>query len=252
MMTHGDWYAWMAAVLAHSELSDAQKLVLIRIALHLNIRDQRSNPGLQTIAAGCRMSERTVRMAVARAVRVGVAGPPSYVAIEQPEVLRLAAPKTRNGGAGFSEPKPGTAVHETRNGGAEKPGTAVPPNNEENNEGNIGSAPDGFDEFWSAYPKREGRLEAQHAYRAAVHEGLATPAQLVAGAHQYAQVVAQDQWKWILSPAAWLRKRRWLDEPDTRAADARDAEFERRLAKLPPDVQADVRARVLAKVGGRR
>jgi hypothetical protein len=248
MMTHSERYAWMEGVLAHSELTDAQKLVMIRIALHLNFSSGRCDPGLRTIAAGCRMSERAVRMAVTRAEGLGLLRRDIGGGAGHTNAYRLAAPKTRNGGAGFSEVKPGTAVHETRNGGAEKRGTAVPPNSEENSEENRGSARDGFEGFWRAYPRREAKLAAEKTYRAVVQDGLATPEQLEAAAIQYAQAVTDRQPRYISLPANWLREQRWTDEPDTRARDARGAETDRLFAELPLDVQA----RALAKAGGPR
>lgn len=73
---------------------------------------------------------------------------------------------------------------------------------------------EGFEQFWQAYPKREGRAAALREWATA--RGAGTPAALLlTGARQYARKCTGRETKWIASPANWLRGQRWLDnEPD--------------------------------------
>lgn len=72
---------------------------------------------------------------------------------------------------------------------------------------------DGFEEFWRAFPKREGdnpEAPARSAYHRAIAQG-AQPALLVAAAHAYAAVTASRERKFIASAARWLSEGRWKD-----------------------------------------
>lgn len=84
-----------------------------------------------------------------------------------------------------------------------------------------------FDQFWHAFPKKEGRAAAQREWSVARAAG-APASLLLVGAQQYARKCAGREMKWIASPTNWLRGQRWLDEPDrsTRTAPA---------AAPPPD-----------------
>jgi hypothetical protein len=73
----------------------------------------------------------------------------------------------------------------------------------------LGGAPrasggdDRFEEFWSSYPKREGRTLAKQAYSRIVAAGI-SPDNLVAKARQYADAKADVDAKWLKMPANWL------------------------------------------------
>jgi hypothetical protein len=63
----------------------------------------------------------------------------------------------------------------------------------------VAEADDGFAEFWSAYPKHAGKLDAQRAFSKA-------------GAKSYQQArLGQDE-RYTKHPAKWLRDGCWLDE----------------------------------------
>lgn len=100
-----------------------------------------------------------------------------------------------------------------------------------------------FEQFWQAFPKREGRAAAQREWTGARAAGV-TASLLLTGAQRYAKTCATREARWIASPANWLRGQRWLDdEPDRsgRAAPAAppapDDEIARavRQAKAPRD-----------------
>ncbi len=79
---------------------------------------------------------------------------------------------------------------------------------------------DGFDAFWAAYPRREGRLDAMKAYTQALKH--ATADTILAGAMRYAQSCSPER-KYQKLPGGWLRAGRWLDElPGVKARQSED------------------------------
>lgn len=70
------------------------------------------------------------------------------------------------------------------------------------------SAPEGFDLFWSAYPKHVAKQKAIAAYKAAV--AIAAPAEIIAGVRAFK--FSRDP-QYQPHPATWLNQRRWQDEP---------------------------------------
>ncbi len=70
-----------------------------------------------------------------------------------------------------------------------------------------------FELFWSAYPKKEGRLEAERAFVEVM--GKDKTADILAGiaAQKKAEAWMKDQGRYIPAPARWLREGRWMDGP---------------------------------------
>jgi len=80
----------------------------------------------------------------------------------------------------------------------------------------------GFDLFWSAYPRREGKGRAEKAWVKAVR--LASPDNIVEAVH--ATKWAEEK-QFIPLPASWLNDRRWEDElAGMRPRRASEAELE--------------------------
>ena len=76
------------------------------------------------------------------------------------------------------------------------------------------SASEGFDEFWRAFPQREGdnpEQPALAAFRKAVAAG-ADPEAITAGAKAYASATAARERRYIASAARWLSEGRWRGE----------------------------------------
>ncbi|MFF2387838.1 helix-turn-helix domain-containing protein [Agromyces sp. NPDC058104] len=68
-----------------------------------------------------------------------------------------------------------------------------------------------FEEFWSVYPRHEGKADAFTAYQAAVKS---TPAdEILAGAQKYKLASLGGDPQYVKLAAGWLRGRRWEDEP---------------------------------------
>jgi len=77
-----------------------------------------------------------------------------------------------------------------------------------------GGAPEGFDEFWSAYPRKDGKTEARTAYAKAIKKANVTPELLTAGASRYAGRMQRDRTERskIKMAQGWLNNDRWEDE----------------------------------------
>ncbi len=70
--------------------------------------------------------------------------------------------------------------------------------------------PDGFEEFYRAYPRHVGKLAAETAYRVAI--ARATSAEILAGASRYAAATVGKDRQYIAHPATWLKAGRWADD----------------------------------------
>lgn len=74
--------------------------------------------------------------------------------------------------------------------------------------------PEGFDEFWSVYPRRVAKLAAIRMYRRAVKK--TAPATVIAAARRYAdERIGQDP-AFTKHPATWLNGGCWDDEATPR------------------------------------
>jgi len=87
-----------------------------------------------------------------------------------------------------------------------------------------------FDEFWSVYPRKVGKRDAENAYKRALK--LATSEEIFEGAKRYAADPNRvDQF--TAHPATWLNRGSWGDQPlPPRTLEAR--KFETPRAVLPP------------------
>jgi hypothetical protein len=77
-------------------------------------------------------------------------------------------------------------------------------------QGNIGTAPERFDEFWQAYPRRDDKAAARKSYAAALKKTDA--GSLIAGATAYALEKKSSEKKFIKLAATWLNNECWLNE----------------------------------------
>lgn len=79
--------------------------------------------------------------------------------------------------------------------------------------------PDGFADFWAAYPKKADKRAAEKAYRAAVKRKT-PPAHLLAAAKRYAAVTRTTEPRFIKNPATWLNAGAYDDAHEQVAAPA--------------------------------
>lgn len=69
-----------------------------------------------------------------------------------------------------------------------------------------------FEEFWSSYPKQEGKESAKHPYWEAIKAGI-DPDLITEKAKGYARLMAQEKRepKYIQHASRWLTERKWND-----------------------------------------
>ena len=99
-------------------------------------------------------------------------------------------------------------------------------------------APPGFEEFWQAYPKKEGRKAALTAYAMALQKEDVTPELLARKAAQYAEAKAANDPKWIKMPQYWLNDECWLEDPQPPKPKAAKGKPKRRTAKTTGEAKA--------------
>jgi hypothetical protein len=230
-LTHAEHFRWMQAVLAvpNSTFTHAQKTVLVRLALHLNLKTGRCDPSIETIAAGAAVSPRAAQATLATAQQLGWLtrlcgggrGNTNSYSLHQGKTV--ATEETLHSSAPFAK----TLYGETVNGGAQKgapprrkPRTAVHPNTE--NKKNTNSDED-FARWYAVYPKHRSRATARKAFERAVKVGKATVDELIAGATRYAAERQGQDGQYTKNPATWLNGECWADEPLPLVERAQDA-----------------------------
>jgi hypothetical protein len=71
--------------------------------------------------------------------------------------------------------------------------------------------PEGFAEFYAAYPRKQARLEAAKAWRKLAPDA-ALVVQIMAGLKRYRGAKAGQEAQFVKHPASWLNARRWEDD----------------------------------------
>ena len=97
--------------------------------------------------------------------------------------------------------------------------------------------PDLFDEFWSAYPMKVGKVAARRNFDRAVKAG-ADPGEIIAGVKRYA-VSENVRRGFVKHPHGWLTDGRWADEaqppiPQQSEATNERQSFLRKIAGASP------------------
>ncbi len=105
--------------------------------------------------------------------------------------------------------------------GDKKPPLNPPPSSSSSSSSSSSNTPSllkggGFDEFWSAYPKKVGKDDARKAFmrRKPDDELLASMLTAIA-AQRESQAWTKDAGQFIPNPSTWLNQGRWQDEPDS-------------------------------------
>lgn len=113
------------------------------------------------------------------------------------------------------------------------------PREREEREKNTPAVADGlFDEFWTRYPRKEGKGAARKAWAKAVKQIDA--GELVNITRSYGVRMAGAEKRFIPHPATWLNQERWSDEVDDQKAEAADEWFRPfTLPECPPDIADD-------------
>ena len=74
------------------------------------------------------------------------------------------------------------------------------------------NARDGFDDFWSAYPRKTVKSAARKAYAKAVKK--ARHDEIMFGLSRHLPALQAKEQQFIPHPATWLNQERWSDEPE--------------------------------------
>lgn len=99
-------------------------------------------------------------------------------------------------------------------------------------------ADQGFEEFWSVYPRRTAKAAAKKSWERAVVKIKADPQTIIAGARRYAEQRRGKDQEFIAHPSTWLNQQRWLDEdspgepPPIEPLGSRDREDVRRVGQI--------------------
>jgi hypothetical protein len=72
VVSHLDRFQWMENILADAGLTPTQKNILVRLALHQNMKTGRLDPSVRGLAAGTATRDRAVQLTLARAERDGL------------------------------------------------------------------------------------------------------------------------------------------------------------------------------------
>jgi biotin operon repressor len=199
------------------------KLVLLKLADNANDAGE-CWPSLATIARHCGVERNTVwrvirQLAERGLVRVehrcvdGVALPNRYrLALTVGGVYQKSPPSTSDIQGVYEKSPPGVYQKSTKPSESEPSDSPpiIPPKGERARPRQ--DPPEGWAEWYAAFPHKVGKRTALIAYRKALQR--APPAQLIAGLERYIASKPPDQ-AWC-HPATWLNGDRWLDQPAAR------------------------------------
>jgi len=223
-------HAASTAVFRHSQSKGSSRLVLLAMA------DEANDEGLLTayrrshrhIAKKANIDERTVTRAVHDLESLG-------------ELQVLAAGNGRAstdyritlpGIEGWQDATPGVADRVPRDGDVPPQGgrdaTPIIPFSPGDTRSSPSSAPM-FDEFWRAFPRKEGKGAARKAWEKATTK--AVPAAIVRGVYRYADDPNRDP-AYTCHPATWLNQERWDDDPLPPRSNGRGSVGTRTVASL--------------------
>jgi hypothetical protein len=250
--TDRDRFEWMEIVLRFSTLTDAQKCVAARLALHLNGKTLRCNPPIDLLMKGTALKERSVQNAISTLETEGLLRRQggggrgrswNYQLViprdraDSAETVHVDAPfegqeETPQGGAPFAE-----KVHYGAENGARpraKRCTAVRHNmkNKKNTESEVRRS---FEKWWLIFPTRVAKGDAWKAYERIIRTGLATPEELEQGAQRYEIERRGQNPKYTKHPANWLIGECWADEgasASVRSMASSSEDWDRRVASF--------------------
>lgn len=98
---------------------------------------------------------------------------------------------------------------------SESPDPGTPPASTSSNRQATAAAagPDRFDEFWSVFPRKEGKGAAKAKYAIALRKTTAQA--LIDAAGKFRDRMRGKDPQYVAMPATWLHQERWTDEPAT-------------------------------------
>lgn len=226
----------------HSQAEGTARLVLLAIADAANREGRNSCQSANTIAEMCRVSKRTVRYKISELLATGELGKEGKNGEYGTTVYyfpKMVEDAPKQGGAN-SAPGANLAGANSAPGAKSAPGGCKtepqgvqmfahnpinpssskelhPINNAHEGMGERQRPAPGrvhyspaFEQFWEAYPRKEGKLDAYNAWRSASHFNNAS--HLIAAAGRYRDNPNRDP-RYTKTPTRWLNTRGWEDGP---------------------------------------
>jgi hypothetical protein len=252
-------FDWMAEVLADPTLTNGEKVVAMRLALHKNVKTARCDPSIQTIADGVAMGRRNTQYTLSRLEekhrvkrRVGGQGPRQTTQYELLRVQR-SAPLDEPGRVHENEvraqkatPKDAEILHDGRatlhpnlNNNKENletvsankhPGDFQNRKGEGNQELTDADIDTGFEEFWRQCPRAVDKGKARLKYLNALKTRQVTIAELLHAMMLYSAAREEaDQDHYTKTPANWLANECWNDDPEAHALGSGRGKWGRRV-----------------------
>ena len=197
----------------HSESKYTTRLVLLAIANFDNPLG--SFPSIDTISRlSGGINKRTVQRAIDELIEMGEITEVNRKGQTNLYRLSIVCPNTCDGSTSHKPISEGGGVQTTggsqttRGGGSQTTGGAVsrPPEPNTNSKDNSNR----FDEFWEAYPRKEGKPSSLVAYKKAIKN--ITEDELIQAAKDYAVLSANTQKQYIRKAFNWLRDEEYLTQ----------------------------------------
>lgn len=207
---------WLAAILEDVELDPTETLLMVALADHVNDQDE-CFVRIDTLARRARVSYGTARRRLKsleergyleRARRRRSDGNLSvYDYVLQRGPLGLPARNVRD-----DQRAPRRALTSAHQGARAEPPLVEPPRDEKPLRALPGlGALDGFDEFWSTYPRKAAKGAARKAWPKAV-AAAGSAEVIIAGAARYRDDPNRVP-DFTAHASTWLNQERWGDEP---------------------------------------
>ena len=212
-VTADGYFAIVPEWVLYADVSSAAVRVFATLNRYANSETAKCHPSRATIAKKCHINVKTVDRAIGELVEIGavqvehrkVDGSDEYTSNEytlamSPGGVKNTLPWCKNGTTGGD-----------KNGKQTK---AI--KNQRNESDTSSSVDDGFDLFWSNYPRKVGKGAARKAWKAALKK---TDAEMLQECALLYRITCPKDPQYIAHPATWLNAERWLDdmnpEPET-------------------------------------
>lgn len=227
----------LQAVIADQELSPSAKLAMARLLFHHSAQTGRCSPSYQTLADGAGLTRRSVIAGVRELEERGwlsvhrvKGGDPTAargfvtngftiafdrqtdLPLEGGGVKETTLPPGEENDTGGSEINDTPGVKETTLPGVKETTLNSGKDTGKGNREESPPTPSPFDDWWQAYPRRDGKIAARKAFDRVLKDRQATVEELIAGAQRYAAARAGQDPKFTKVPTTWLNGGHWADE----------------------------------------
>jgi hypothetical protein len=258
---------WMRAINA-SSLPHTARCLAFGIALHLNIKTGRCDPGYDLLVKEVGISRRSIGRLVALLKRSGWLGVKrggagqtnSYLLLVQKchssgtsrSATALAHQTDSEVPTGALRSATALALLDVPHGGTQKANLTTKKRRKESlprffapTAGREG----GFEEFWAAFPRKVAKETARKRFATAV-KGGAEPATIIAAARRYREERAGQPPRYTKHPTTWLQGQCWLDEPMADADNGLAPPIRNDAGESWDDIEQELRAEIRERSHG--